>query len=361
MPSAATTMPRSCAKCSTSNRTTSGDSQSIIRGLNPHNALPAVTSYFYTSADDGIWQTWKYLANGNKGLHRLGGTLVRRQNAPAVDRRGRRNQWNEAEKISQIISGAEWIDDGVALYYSHASIQLGWIMDAEAHGKTWINRNGDDALGSSHLVRHAWINMLRDEGIQFGWLSYVDLIQHGVPAKYKVLILPATLCLSDAEAREIKKFCAAGGTVIADYLPGVWDQHGKGRADGGALDEMFGVRHDPKMKAGDIFGTRLWCETDQDANFGYKSYEQLLTSGNTSIKDASGFDKAVRTMGVGACEQIRQGHRRADEPFAAMVQRLPCRRIRRRGEARSVHEADPRRRHPSLGRNRRRGRKAIRL
>ena len=61
---------------------------------------------------------------------------------------------------------------------------------------------------------------------------------------------------------------------------------------------MFDVRHDPKMKAGDIFGTRLWCETDQDANFGYKTYDQLLTNGNSSIKDASGFDKAVRAMGT---------------------------------------------------------------
>ena len=125
--------------------------------------------------------------------------------------------------------------------------------------------------------------------------------------KYKVLILPATLCLSDAEAREIKKFCSAGGTVIADYLPGVWDQHGKGRADGGVLDEMFGVRHDPKMKAGDIFGNKLWCETNQDANFGYKSYDQLLTRENSSIKDASGFDKAVRTMGVGHANKFGSG------------------------------------------------------
>ena len=52
------------------------------------------------------------------------------------------------------------------------------------------------------------------------------------------------------------------------------------------------------MKAGDIFGETLWCETDQDTNFTYKTYQELLTNGNTSIKDASGFDKAVRKMGV---------------------------------------------------------------
>jgi hypothetical protein len=86
--------------------------------------------------------------------------------------------------------------------------------------------------------------------------------------------------------------------VIADFLPGLWDQHGKGRTDGGVLDEMFGIKHDPKMTAKDVFGEALWCETNQDANYSYKTYVELMTKGNTSIKDKSGFDKAVRKMGV---------------------------------------------------------------
>jgi hypothetical protein len=284
----------------------SGDSQSVIRGLNPHNALPAVTSFFYTSEADTVWQTWKYLANGNKGfICWVERWFNGKEPKPWIEQVGQ--TWKEAEKIGPKLTGSEWVDDGVALYYNHASIQLSWIFDAEAHGKTWINRNADGELGSSELVRHAWINMLRDEGIQFGWLSYVDLIQQGVPAKYRVLVLPATLCLSDAEARRIKEFCNRGGTVVADYLPGVWDQHGKGRADGGALDDMFGVKHGSAMKAGDIFGNHLWCETDQDANYSYKSYDQLLTNNNTSIKDASGFDKAMRSMPVGSVNHYGHG------------------------------------------------------
>ncbi len=275
-----------------------GNSQSVIRSLNPHNALPNVTTFFYKNTPDTIWQTWYYLANGNRGMIAwvekwFDGKTPKPWIAEVAP------TWKEAnEKIGPLMSGAEWIHDGVALYYSHTSIQLGWILDAQAHGKTWVNRNGEHVLGSSHQVRKAWINMLRDEGIQFNWIDYANVIQNGVPADYKVLVLPHTLCLSDAEARQIKAFCHSGGTVIADYLPGVWDQHGKGRAAGGALDDMFGVKHDPAMKVGDIFGERFWTETDQDANFGYTSYETLMTKNNTSIKDASGFDKAVRKMGV---------------------------------------------------------------
>jgi hypothetical protein len=122
-----------------------------------------------------------------------------------------------------------------------------------------------------------------------------------------VVILPACLCLSDAEARAIEAFCRAGGTIIADYLPGIWDQHGKGRAAGGVLDSLFGVRHDPGMTAKDLFGGKLWCEVDQDANFGWKTYAEFLTNGNTCIQDASGFNKAVRGMPVGTIRKVGQG------------------------------------------------------
>ena len=273
-----------------------GSSQAIIRSFNPRNALPAVTTLFHKSSDDDVWQTWYYLAHGNRG--HIGwvekwfdGKTPKpwhAEVAPAFLEAGK--------KIGPLMSGAEWKHDGIAIYYSHASIQLGWILDAEAHGKTWTNRNADERLSSAAHVRRAWENMLRDSGLQYSFLSYVDVIQRGVPEEYRVLILPATLCLSDAEARAIRTFCERGGTVIADYLPGVWDQHGKGRAGGGALDAMLGVKHDPAMHARDIFGEKLWVEVDQDANYSWKSYDEFLTNKNSCIKDASGFHKTVRAM-----------------------------------------------------------------
>jgi hypothetical protein len=211
------------------------------------------------------------------------------------------------QKIGPLMSGAEWRHDGIAIYYSHPSIQLGWILDAEAHGKTWVNRNGDERLSSSAHVRHAWENMLRDEGLQYSFLSYVDVIQQGIPDEYRVLILPACLCLSDAEARAIRAFCERGGMVIADYLPGLWDQHGKGRAGGGALDGMFGVKQDASMRARDVFGGKLWVEVDQDANFSWKTYEEFLTNENTCLKDACGFNKAVRALPVDQVRSVGRG------------------------------------------------------
>ncbi len=285
-----------------------GSSQAIIRSFNPHNALPAVTSAFHKSVEDDIWQTWYYLAHGNRGHigwveNWFDGKTPKPwqgEVAPAYLEAGK--------KIGPLMSGAEWIHDGVAIYYSHPSIQLGWILDAQAHGKTWVNRNNDDRLSSSCHGRHAWENMLRDTGVQYSYLSYIDVVQKGIPPEYKVLILPACLCLSDAEARQIKAFCQRGGTVIADYMPGLWDQHGKGRASGGALDDMFGVPHSADMRAGDLFnGGKLWVEVDQDTNFSWKTYEEFLTNKNSCLHDPSGFDQAVRALPVNHTQRYGKG------------------------------------------------------
>ena len=274
---------------------------SIIRSFNPRNALPTVTTQFHKDNDDSIWQCWYNVAHGNKGhigwVEKVPGDQDVAVLAPAYH--------EAAQKIGPLMSGAEWIHNGVGLYYSHASMQLGWVMDAQAHGKTWRNRN-TDSMGGQEVCRAAWENMLRDDGLQYNFISYVDVIQNGVPKDCKVLILSDTLCLSDAEAQRIKEFCKAGGTVVADYLPGLWDQHGKGRPNGGALDEMFGVKHDPNLGTADIFqGGNLWSEVNQDNHYG-QSGEKLL-SDNKCIQDKSGYNKAVRNMEVAKVTKFGAG------------------------------------------------------
>ncbi|MDB5296842.1 MAG: hypothetical protein JWO31_2825, partial [Phycisphaerales bacterium] len=284
-----------------------GSAQAVVRSFNPGGAIPAVSTHFHKSVPDTVWQVWYYLAHGNRGHIGWVGDWFDGDKPkpwhPAVA-----PTYREAgDTIGPLMAGATWRDDGVALYYSHPSIQLGWVLDAEAHGKTWPNRNDDERLGASHRVRKAWENLLRDEGLQYTFVSYVDVIRDGVPPECRVLVLPACLALSDAEARRIRAFCAAGGTVVADYLPGVWDQHGKGRPAGGALDDVFGVRHDPAMTSKDVFGGRLWCEVDQDANYGRTTPERFLTNGNTCVRDPSGFNKAVRAMPVRTTNRYGKG------------------------------------------------------
>jgi hypothetical protein len=114
----------------------------LFRSFNPRNTIPTVTSFFYSGKSndvtDAIWQAWYYLAQGNRGHI----AWVEKW----FDADSKPNPWLKvvaptyqdcSQKIGPLMSGAEWKHDGIAVYYSHASIQLGWILDAAAHGKTW--------------------------------------------------------------------------------------------------------------------------------------------------------------------------------------------------------------------------------
>jgi hypothetical protein len=200
--------------------------------------------------------------------------------------------------------GARWLDDGVAIYYSHPSIQVSWMLDSQPHGRTWPNRNDDARLGTSHNVRRAWETILNDAGLQYDFLAYDQVVLHGVPARYKVLILPAVYALSGVEARRIADFARSGGTVIADFACGLFDQHGRGRTRG-ALDNLFGVRHDGGETKRDFFGGDLWVETDQDKGYDYKKYRELFGTVDSRLED--GMAVAEKKLPIGTSRRIGKG------------------------------------------------------
>jgi hypothetical protein len=284
-----------------------GSSAAIIRSFNPGNAMPVVTTHFHDdrrgTAND-IWQAWHYFAHGNRGMIGwVDGWFDGTKPRPWLEEfRGTLKELSSVQGPK--LAGARWLHDGVAIYYSHPSIQVSWCLDSEPHGGTWVNRGSDDRLGTSHNVRKAWEYLLADAGLQYNFVSYDQIVTQGVPAEYRVLILPACYALSDIEAKRIREFCERGGTVIADFACGLFDQHGKGRKSG-ALDDLFGVRHDGSESKSDFFGGRLWVETDQDRGFGYRRYADLFATVNCKLVD--GYGRAEKKLGVHTARQVGRG------------------------------------------------------
>ena len=257
-----------------------GSSQEILRSLAPD--IPRVTTHFHDdkrgpAADS--WLAWHYFAHGNRGM-------IGWVDGSWFEADGRPRPWlgRFAATLRELggvqgpkMAGARWIHDGIAIYYSHPSVQVSWALDAEAHGATWANRNADFRLGTSHNVRRAWELMLEDAGLQYDFLSYAQVIAGGVPRQYRVVILPACYALSRAEADRLAAFAEGGGTVIADFACGLFDAHGRGRSHG-ALDGLFGVEHDGRQTRRDFFGGRLWVETDQDAGYSFARYRDLFAT-----------------------------------------------------------------------------------
>ena len=285
-----------------------GSSHEILRSFDRENRVPRVTTHFHDegrgTAND-VWLAWHYLAHGDRGM--IGW----------VDdgwfAGGRPRPWLEkfAPTLKELgtvqgpkLAGARALHDGIAIYYSHPSIQVSWMLDAEAHGKTWPNRNDDFRLGTSHNVRRAWELMLADAGLRYDFLAYDQVALHGVPPEYRALILPACYALSDVEARRIAEFARGGGTVIADFACGLFDPHGRGRTRG-ALDDLFGVKHDGSETRADLFAGRLWVETDQDAGYGFRRWRDLFSTLHPRLHQ--GYAVAERRLPVGSERPVGKG------------------------------------------------------
>jgi hypothetical protein len=155
-------------------------------------------------------------------------------------------------KISEPIVNPKTVfdPDPIGIYYSHPSVQAGWAMDAIVHGRNWVNRSGsiDNRNQTLGILRNVWCKVLEDLGFQYDFVSCLDVEEEAVSLneKFKVIILPKVVCLSDKEAQALKKFVQDGGILVADYLCGMMDQNGKGR-EKGVLDGLFGIVRDESM------------------------------------------------------------------------------------------------------------------
>ena len=229
-----------------------GGANEILRSFMPK--APAVQTWFDNgSPQKNKWYNWYYWAHGNRGQIIWPSTgsdnpWFDQEGKPRPDIAALRDMLVEiqGDKIGKLLMGADFVHDGIALYYGQPSVRVSWFIDIIPHKETWPNRlsslnNGND---SSHWNRYGWMKLLEDCGLQYNYVSPGQIASDELIKKgYKVLVLGRALALSDAEAEAIKKFVAQGGWVVADHLCGVFDEHGKVRSQG-ALDELFGVTHD---------------------------------------------------------------------------------------------------------------------
>ena len=122
--------------------------------------------------------------------------------------------------------------DRIAIYYSMPSILGSSITGHGAH--------------KHH--RYGWLWAVKDCGIMPRYITYLDVRKSGISRKdFDVLILPRTMAMSPEEVEAVKAFVRDGGTVLTDALPAVLSGHCR-KLRNGALDEVFGVRHENASK-----------------------------------------------------------------------------------------------------------------
>lgn len=119
--------------------------------------------------------------------------------------------------IGKLLLSSVRINDGIAIHHSEVSR----IADS-----LFAAKEGDWSTGYEQAVAN-FNKALEDVGLQYQYVATSE-IEKGALVKqsFKVLIMPHSRAVSEAEVKEIRKFVQNGGVVIADLLPGTLNGHG---------------------------------------------------------------------------------------------------------------------------------------
>jgi hypothetical protein len=274
----------------------SGGNNEIIRSFWGQKR-PLLKTFFTGKeySDQKVWFLWYYLCHGNRGVIVWPSEMFNADKTDVTE--GYKKMaptFKEVQgDVSKLIIDSEFQYDKVAIYYSQPSIQVTWCMDSVSHGKTWPNRKSsiDNNLSTSQLTRMGWSKALEDIGIQSKFI-HLDHLLNGELEKqgFKVLILNRVLALSDAEAAKITEFVKKGGTVIADHLCGIFDEHGKSRSVG-ALDSLFGVTRD--LSKG-ILNGKTATEVDAEIDYGNLSDKNWMGLEAPKYLDVAVFELGLK-------------------------------------------------------------------
>jgi len=221
----------------------------LIRSFNPDFRVVSIT---------GGGDTWSQHMRWFGFVHNDYGSLMWDNDMTFVDDQGKYDQQGtESAKWHKELTGglarqylpAPRIDDPIAIYESQAAMRVHWVLNVRQYGEKWVARRSyhertDNPFGR---IREAWIKLVEDAGLQYKMLApqqvlagNLKLYDPNTGTGFKLLILPRVVALSAEEAEAIRQFVQAGGTVIADAMPGLFDEHGK-QLPAGQLDELFGV------------------------------------------------------------------------------------------------------------------------
>lgn len=194
-----------------------------------------------------------------------------------------------------------WMMDEISRIKLSGAAQ--WIIEADRAPATAAILYSEDSRRAEPFNDSGFSNvepagtsfqeMLDDQGIPFNYLSRECVVEDDTLAdpNLKLLVLPAAIAISEAEAEAIRAFVQRGGTVWADIEPAVMTRHGR-RLPQGQLDDLFGI-------------TRTGPAQRQDVEVTFPGHPALTAGADASVRAAGG--RALLDAG-GVPLFIRQRH-----------------------------------------------------
>ena len=143
--------------------------------------------------------------------------------------------------IGRLFLNSRVHEDGVAVHFSMASIRGAWITDGRILSGQPDEQETSRNLKELQRRRDAWTRALGRQGVQFRFLASPE-IEAGALDRYRVLVLPYSIAISDREAAEIERFLRRGGVVWADDQTGRMDERCHWRTKPLWTDGIEGLR-----------------------------------------------------------------------------------------------------------------------
>ncbi|MGH9327316.1 MAG: beta-galactosidase trimerization domain-containing protein [Terriglobia bacterium] len=145
--------------------------------------------------------------------------------------------------IGMLFINSRRLDDGIAIHYSQASMQVHWLLDNVQNAQEWMLHSGSDRYSHMCGLRNSWTKLMEDLGLQYVFVGRRE-IEGGKlnEGRYRAFIMPQSLAISPREAAEIHEFVHRGGMLIADYRAASMNDHGRDLGHG-QLDDVFGITH----------------------------------------------------------------------------------------------------------------------
>ena len=193
--------------------------------------------------------------------------------------------------LAQLFLRAERERDPIAIHYSQASVQVAWMLETLADGKTWVKRfSSYEADHNRHAVmRNAWLKVFQDYGFSPVFVSSEE-IENGALEKrgIRVLALPGSRAMSDAEVAAVTAFSARGrGNMLCGQgLAGFFDEHGTVRDEVPKVLADFAEPGDLGLVVSDTNGS--WSRSKHD--FSRYTNERLNSKGDSPLPNTYTLD-----------------------------------------------------------------------
>jgi hypothetical protein len=252
-----------------------------------HHAFP------WYSAFHGLNSTWMWTM-GNPGP--LSGYAPDLTNLPFFEA-SRQSLREIRSGIFALLRTGRRANDGIAIHYSEASRVADALFSETVRCTGWMEALAD--------FNHA----VEDCGLQYEYVASEEIEQDALrQSKFRVLIMPHSRAVSQAEAEAIRSFVEGGGLLIADILPGTLNGHGSQQEPGMLADLFEGARPGEAR----VFGKgKTVLLGDKLAGYGYAAFRHMQgwrkLAGRwrimaEALEQHAGITPAVRVVSRGEAE-----------------------------------------------------------